>query len=188
MGFYPKHASVPETLQTDRLLLRPLRETDAALDYDAVMSSADQLHWWSQSTWPSAVFTLEENRADLMRHEREHLDREAFTYTVMNLNETYCLGCVYIMPLPEQARQVCAEAAYSAHVGFWVRTSELGEDLDAHLFETLRNWFSKEWEFDCIVFIVSPFEPRQINLFKKADLEQLAAITLSGDRRFWVFG
>ena len=77
MDFYPANTPPPEEKRTQRLYLRPLRETDNALDYDAVMSSAEQLRRWSQSDWPADDFTSEQNRADLERHEREHRDRDA---------------------------------------------------------------------------------------------------------------
>src|SRR5262245_53792786 len=145
MEFYPANIPAPEERRTNRLLLRPLRATDVELDYEAVMSSAEQLRRWSQSDWPTDDFTLTQNLDDLQEHEREHDQREAFTFTVMNPPGTSCLGCVYIMPLRPEVTQVCPGAAYPANVGFWVRTSELTNELDKHLFATLRDWFKTEW-------------------------------------------
>ena len=86
-------------LRTDEFLLRPLRATDVQLDYDAVISSRAQLLLSSGSTWSREGFTIEENLADLERHEREHRERVAFTYTMMNTEETECVGCLYMNPL-----------------------------------------------------------------------------------------
>jgi RimJ/RimL family protein N-acetyltransferase len=187
MEFYPANAPVPEKKKTTRLLLRPLQATDVELDYDAVMSSAEQLRRWSQSSWPADDFTLAQNRADLQRHEREHRERKAFTFTVLNPRGAHCLGCVYIMPLWPQAAQLCTGAAYPADIGFWVRTSELANDLDRHLFATLREWFKAEWAFDCVIFTISQQETRQAALFKEAGLELRSALTLSDGRLCWVF-
>lgn len=187
MEFYPASVPVPEEKRTDRLLLRPLRASDAELDYDAVMSSAEQLRRWSQSSWPADDFTLAQNRADLQRHEREHHERKAFTFTVLNLQATRCLGCVYIMPLWPQAVELNIGAAHPADVGFWVRTSELAHDLDKHLFAALREWFKTEWAFDCMVFTISQQEARQAALFREAGLELHSALTLPDGRRCWVF-
>jgi hypothetical protein len=44
--------------------------------------------------WPREGFTLEKNLADLEEHQQEFLDREAFTYTVVSLDESRVLGCV----------------------------------------------------------------------------------------------
>ena len=188
MEFYPASAPVPEEKRTNRLLLRPLRATDVELDYDAVMSSAEQLRRWSQSGWPADDFTLAQNLDDLQRHEHEHRERVAFTFTVLNSHGTRCLGCVYITPLRHQAAQLCAGAAYAADVGFWVHTSELANDLDKHLLATLREWFKTEWAFDCIVFTINQQEARQAALLSEAGLQLRAAVTLSDGRPCWVFG
>lgn len=60
-----------DELRTDEFLLRPLRETDAGLDYDALMASRELLRLWESSTWLADDFSLEANRADLARHERD---------------------------------------------------------------------------------------------------------------------
>jgi RimJ/RimL family protein N-acetyltransferase len=171
MAFYPPAARVPEELRTARLFLRPLRAADAALDYDAVLASAAQLRRWSQSSWPADDFTLAENLADLQRHEREHEEQAAFTYTVLDPAGTRCLGCVYLMPLWPGAVSLCAGADYPATVGFWVRTSEIANDLDRHLLAALRDWLRAEWAFDCVVFSLSLQEARQATLLAEAGLE-----------------
>jgi len=187
MNFYPANALVPEEKRTDRLFLRPLRATDVELDYDAVMSSAQQLRRWSQTDWPADDFTLAQNLADLQRHEREHIERKAFTFTVLNPHATRCLGCVYITPVWRQVAQLCAGAAYAANVGFWVRTAELADDLDKHLLATLREWFQNEWVFDCVVFTVGQQEARQATILSEASLKRRAAFTLPDGRAGWAF-
>jgi hypothetical protein len=97
--FYPNDVPVPEVLRTDKFLLRPLIATDVQLDYVAVMSSRAQLFRCSGDTWPREGFTLEEDLADLERHEWEHRERVVFTYSAMNLAETECLGCLYMNSL-----------------------------------------------------------------------------------------
>lgn len=87
MEFYPASVPVPQENRTSRLRLRPLRATDVELDYKAVMSSAEMLHRWSQSDWPTDDFTLAQNLADLQRHKREHIERKAFTFTVLTSKE-----------------------------------------------------------------------------------------------------
>src|SRR5215216_5901940 len=188
MEFYPLNAAVPKEKRTDRLLLRPLRATDVELDYDAVMSSAEQLRRWSQSDWPADDFTLAQNLDDLQRHEREHIERKAFTFTVLNPLATRCLGCVYIKPVWPQIAQLCAGAAYAADVGFWVRTAELASDLDKHLLATLREWFKAEWAFDCVTFTISQQEARQAALLSEVGLEPRGAFTLPDGRSCWAFG
>lgn len=184
--FYPARAPVPEEKRTPRLLLRPLRATDVELDYDAVMSSAEALRRWSGSEWPRDGFTLAENLADLERHEREHNERKAFTFTVVNPKETRCLGCVYLVPVWPEVDALCVGAAHAAAVDFWVRTSELAGDLDRHLLATALDWFGSEWAFDCILFTNHPQETRQAALFAEAGLVR-SALTWPDGRPGWAF-
>lgn len=85
------------------LHLRPIRETDTALDYPAVMGSRERL-WgifgpaWS---WPRETMTYEEDRLDLLRHEKEIAAHQSFNYALLDDEETAILGCVYIDP-PER--------------------------------------------------------------------------------------
>ena len=187
MEFYPASAPVPAEHRTPRLLLRPLRAADVELDYEAVISSAAQLRRWSQSNWPADDFTLAQNLADLERHEREHGERVALTYTVLNPAATTCLGCVYIEPAPLGAASLCAGAAYAAHVGFWVRAAEVAADLDRHLLAALREWLEADWAFECVVFTLSPQETRQAALLAEAGLQRRLTFTLPDGRECWAF-
>jgi len=187
MRFFPAKGSPPEERGTKRILLRPLRAADVLLDYDAVMSSAPDLRRWSQSDWPSDDFTLAENLADLERHEREHLERTAFTFTVLDPDRTQCLGCVYLKPVSAEAAVLCAEALHAAEVAFWVRASECARDLDRHLLTTLREWFAKDWEFDCLLFPISPQETRQSAILRDAGLEMRLTYTPADGRSRQVF-
>lgn len=49
MEFYPASGPVLQEKQTSRLRLHPLRATDVEFDYEAIMSSAEMLHRWSQT-------------------------------------------------------------------------------------------------------------------------------------------
>ncbi len=175
--FYPSDARIPEALQTDEFLVRPLRATDVTLDYDAVISSRAELLLGSGGTWPREGFTLEENLADLERHEREHQDRVAFTYTVMNPTETECLGCIYLDPLESILGHDGGSSGYladrTAYVTFWVRHSRLADNLDRRLLQALISWFQNEWAFLHVIFIAQQVEERQIRLFEEMGLRLL---------------
>jgi len=188
MEFYPAHTPVPQEKRTSRLLLRPLRATDVDLDYEAVMSSAEMLRCWSQSDWPADDFTLAQNLSDLQRHEREHIEGKAFTFTVLDLQGTRCLGCVYIQPVWPEDMPLCKDAAYATDVGFWVRTSEVANALDEHLLAVLRAWFQAEWAFDCILFTVGQQNTHQAALLEAAGLEQRLAYRSPDGRSWRVFG
>jgi hypothetical protein len=178
--FYPHDAPVPEVLRTEEFLIRPLRASDVALDYDAVISSRAELLLGSGSTWPREGFTLEENLADLQRHEQEHHDRVAFTYTIMNPSETECLGCLYIVPLEKLIGHDGASGEYlsenTAYASFWVRQSRLADHLDRRLLQALIPWFQNEWAFSYVLFIAQRIEQRQIQLYEEMGLRFLYSL------------
>ena len=186
IGFHLAGSLVPHEKRTERLILRPLRASDAERDYDAVMSSAAELRRCRGSEWPSDDFTLAENRADLERHEREHERGEAFTYTVLAPDGARCLGCVYIVPVWMGAAALCEGAAQAACVGFWVRASEGSTDLDRHLLVALREWLGTEWPFDCVLFTNCVADSRQAALLAEAGLSRLPLVWPDG-RTGWAF-
>lgn len=182
MRFHPPEVNVPEEMYEGSFLLRPLQSAHVELDYDAVMEDPAYLRTWSQSSWPANDFTLSENLKDLERHEREHREGIAFTYTVLSPGSERCLGCVYITPLDVRIAASRIPAAkrpdpetFSADVCFWVRPSEIPLDLDYRLLLSLKAWLAGEWRFDSIFIHTSAADERQSSLFKQAGLERIAS-------------
>ena len=117
---------------------------DVEKDYEAVMESQEMLLKDTGGRWPRQGFTLAENFADLERHQREHLGREAFTYTVVSPDESRVLGCVYINP--DEDPEV------DARIRMWVRQSEHEGGLDPVLFESVRAWIRSDWPFSKVIY------------------------------------
>ncbi len=153
MAFNNDDFHAPEELRTDEFLLRPILESDAALDYEAVMASREYLRPWEGTGWPADDFTLEDNREDVAKLERWHAAGERFTYTVLDPTGTRCLGCVYLLPTGAPLfarRQIDAIdsarwSEYDVAVNFWVRTSRLANGLDRRLLDALGPWLAQEW-------------------------------------------
>lgn len=203
--FYPEDEPVSVGLVGQEMVLEPLSNRHVELDYEAVMESKEALRRWSMSDWPSDDFKIEENAVDLTRHESEHFDRIAFTYTVLNPNGTECLGCVYIKPLGDELREAlpaqwAADVAHEdehhaqdlEHVAvatFWVRQSRLAENLDRQLLEKLIYWLEEEFSFDRVLFGTAEKDDRQVSLFQELGLKQVHRSELPdgrGARLFFV--
>jgi hypothetical protein len=77
-------------------VIRFARLTPAVVEQDhaAVMRDVPLLRAWSGQDWPTPSFTVAENLVDLVRHDREHADRIAFTHSV--LLDDVIVGCVYV--------------------------------------------------------------------------------------------
>jgi hypothetical protein len=135
--FVPVDFEVPASPEADRFRLRMLSMNDVEKDYEAVIESRELLHTMFGGPWPRHGFTLEENLADLERHQQEFLSRKAFAYTVVSLDEIRVLGCVYI--------ELSKTANSDAGVVMWVRQTEYDKGLDEILFNEVRNWISSDW-------------------------------------------
>jgi len=121
--------------------LRPIRESDVAIDYPAVMGSRERL--WSifgpPWGWPPATMTFEQDRSDLARHEREQLEHLSFNYAVLDAGESELFGCVYIDP-PERV-------GADADISWWVVDDAVGEPLETALAALVPRWIASVWPF-----------------------------------------
>ncbi len=143
--FAPESATIPSGVETTGFKIRMLTINDVVKDYDAVMSSIERLTgvFGPNETWPEGL-TLEEDLVDLGWHQKEFELKSSFAYTVMNLDESRCLGCVYVDPSEKMN--------YDARVILWVRQSEAGSGLDEELFTTVKTWLSEKWWFSAVAF------------------------------------
>lgn len=143
--FVPESFTAPAVLETEKFRLRTLTVNDVVKDYDAVMSSASHIKELSPgSEWPTGL-TLEQNLIDLGWHQKEFQSGRSFAYTVVDLDESRVIGCVYINP----TRKV----GFDAEVYLWTRPPEqityINEDI---LRGTVKQWLKNEWPFKAPVF------------------------------------
>ncbi len=143
--FVPEDFAVPAALVHADFRLRMLAASDTQADYEAVMASQARLRAGSPHGWPRVGFTLEENRADLIRHEQEFHDRVAFAYTMVSPDDSTVLGCVYINPTDP-------EDEHDAQVYMWVR-DEYHPALTDALFEAVHAWLRQDWPFQSVRYI-----------------------------------
>ena len=142
--FIPPQFEVPATLETSEFRLRMLTVHDVVKDFDAVMASVEHLKTiWPGGTWPVGL-TLEQNLIDLGWHQKEFQTRRSFAYTVVSLDESRVLGCVYIDPSPKPG--------YDATVCLWARQSELAGGLETRLYEAVREWIDNDWPLERVAF------------------------------------
>ena len=95
----PRDFTPPARADGQGFHLRMLTIHDVVKDFDAVIAAAPRLGGAMEpgGSWPDGL-TLEENLIDLAWHQREFTIGHSFAYTVMNDDETRCLGCCYINP------------------------------------------------------------------------------------------
>ena len=135
----PDDFKVPEKLETAEFRLRMLTVHDVVKDYEAVMTSVPHLRTiWPGGKWPERL-TLEQNLIDLGWHQKEFQARRSFAYTVVALDESRVVGCVYINPTRKRG--------HDAAVYLWARASEHASGLEERLHQAVRTWLAKDWPF-----------------------------------------
>ena len=140
--FVPADFEVPVVFENQHLRLRTLTVNDVVKDYDAVMSSIDHLQgvFGPNSDWPSPDLSLEQDLIDLGWHQKEFQIRSSFAYTVVTLDESRVIGCVYIFP--------SSKGDYDASITMWVRADVVDEGYDGILFRTVKDWIARDWPFE----------------------------------------
>jgi hypothetical protein len=143
--FVEREFEIPLQLETGEFRIRMLGVNDVVKDYDAVMSSAEYVGdvFGPNSGWPDGL-TLEQNLIDLGWHQSEFQRRRSFAYTVVSLDETKVVGCVYINPTRKRG--------YDAQVYLWAREAETGSPADSRLINVVSEWLAADWPFENVAF------------------------------------
>lgn len=178
MPFSDATEPVPTELRTKEFVLRPIVVDDTEMDYAAVMETREQLRLWRQSTWPEDDFTVEANRTDLIDLEQRHAAHRAFTYTVLDLDGTECLGCVYVFPtsatflVKSMVTPVGEDewADVDAVIFFWARLSRMATGMDKRLLAALRAWFNEGWKLKRAVYVTNEQFQQQLDFIDRTDL------------------
>jgi hypothetical protein len=105
----PDGFTIPVGPANDQFRLRMLSVDDVVKDFEAICDRVDR----NGSSKPPFVSTVRENLVDLGWHQKEFELRRSFAYTVVALDESRVLGCVYINP----------SRTHYASVWMWVRRS-----------------------------------------------------------------
>lgn len=145
----PESFPVPEGLEHPHFHLRKLTERLTRSDYDAVMATQRRLRAHSPNGWPRVGFSLEENRADLIRHESEFDERIAFAYSVLAPATGEVIGCVYINP----------SSSADAEVYLWMREKEHTAGMTPELFAAVQAWLDERWPFATIDYVRREYYP-----------------------------
>ncbi|MEI6462856.1 MAG: hypothetical protein WCO33_04295 [bacterium] len=162
--FVPKDFKVPE-LRKDKYIARKLCARDVYLDYFAVMSSIDTIHKTRGGSWPTPDLNIEEDLIDLSWHQREFESKTSFAFTIMNITETECLGCIYFYP-----PRSCMNSAQSndtnhdVEVSWWVTAKAYKEGLYEIVSKDIKIWVKEDWPMKNVKF-TNKFLPKEFDSF-----------------------
>lgn len=145
--FIPDAFDPPLGLADPRFVLEPLGPQHNERDYVAWTSSMEHIKatpGFVGRSWPHEM-TLEENRADLERHQQEFADRTGFTYTVLDPADGDVVGCLYIYPPKDEP---------GVRVSSWVRADRA--ELDVPLAQAVADWLRTAWPFARVRYVDRP--------------------------------
>ena len=146
MPFVSPDFVLPEIVECDGFVLRPIHMNDTLIDYDAVMTSIDTIRetYWRAPGWPQEDLTFMQDLIDLAWHTKERQFRTSFVYIAVSLDGKVQLGCIYIDPSVKEG--------FDANVQIWVRASESTTGFDDRLYQTARDWIAREWPFERVAY------------------------------------
>ena len=145
--FFPQNKSVPEELVFVNFRIRQLRASDNELDYNAVIESG----------FRPEGFPREENLKQISVHEKDHDNKMEFAFTILDVEETECYGCIFVKPLVPFLKYAFFNDRILEHlhleqtdpgVSFWITPTGWKMNLYEKLLEELPKWFEREWPYE----------------------------------------
>jgi hypothetical protein len=129
----------PVKVEREHYILEVLAPKHNERDYEAWTSSRESLKgiFGPRNDWPGDVADLNGNLKDLENHLREFEEREAYTYSILSLDESRCIGCLYIRPTPAKE--------FSARVDFWF--TDENKEFEREFLFWLQVWLTRDWKF-----------------------------------------
>ena len=169
--FFPKTRSVPEELVFNNIRIRQLRASDNELDYNAVIESG----------FRPEGFPKEENLKQISRHEEDHDKKLEFAFTILDLKETECYGCIFIKPLVpflkfaffnDRIFEDLHLVENDPGISFWITPTGWKMNLYEKLLEELPKWFQREWPYESWYLLGMRPSPEEIKAITKFNLDQ----------------
>lgn len=148
----PKDFKPPKLIKK-HYIARKLMAKDVYLDYIAVMSSIDVIHKTRGGKWPTPDLTIEEDLIDLCWHQREFEYKTSFAYTVMNKEETKCLGCIYFYPPRAGMSSAASSEESDVCISWWVTQEMYEKGFYEKLSLDVKEWVGKEWPFEKVFWV-----------------------------------
>lgn len=145
--FVPENFEVPLEAAGAGFIIRKLTVDEVEKDYKAVMSSKESLRKIfpdNHDGWPADTMTLEDNYNDLKEHQDEFDKRIGFAYTVVNSEDTECIGCIYLFPWEEPD--------YDCQLYFWVTDKVKNRGFEQTLETFIKKWIDEAWPFKNVVY------------------------------------
>lgn len=149
--FVPKDFE-PKDLIKEDYIARKLTTRDVYLDYIAVMSSIDIIHETRSESWPTKELTIEDDLIDLGWHQREFEFKSSFAFTIMNKEQTECLGCIYFYPDDSEMSDANSKPGYDVNISWWCTQKMYDNGFYERLSYDIKEWVERDWPFEKVFY------------------------------------
>ncbi|MFD0713407.1 GNAT family N-acetyltransferase [Paenibacillus sp. GCM10027626] len=109
----PMLLPIPESFESDRLLIRAPLPGDGAAVNEAMKESAEELRCWMP--WAQTMPTIEQSELNIRRSQLQFMERSDLRLLLFHKNDAHFIGSSGLHRIDWQARKF--------EIGYWVRTS-----------------------------------------------------------------
>lgn len=170
--FWRAEWAVPDRIESNELLLRPLQSSDAERFFHSYMGSQAWLYQRLGWSWPTDKSSMEQNQSMVKLHLKQQQEHKAYTYIVVDQQRDMLVGAVYFVPVGEErGRSGTINAnSYNAEITWWLTEPAVNRSLHNNLFALLTDWLQSGWPWSQVLFPVA-----ESNQPSRAVLENSAA-------------
>jgi RimJ/RimL family protein N-acetyltransferase len=148
----------PETIETERLLLRPPQRADAQMIYEAVIESQAELERFMSWMTPGNVYTLEEAIRYTRLGAADSIRRQTVPLSIWRKEDNTFIGNTGLHDIEWEYRRF--------EIGYWLRTSMSGHGYMTEAVNALTR------------FCFDVLEATRVEIQCDADNERSAAVAL----------
>ena len=172
---------IHDQFESGKFKLLPLLVKNNELDYNAVMEARSFLNKLNDGRWPTVDFTLDQNREDLMGHEKSRKKREEITFSIFDSLGEKVIGCIYIRPIKKRLQEIIPQSDFeklnlhndSASIWYWFVPKAVGEGIEDIFLREFKKWLVEDWNFPFIAYLLSNETSKidyYISIFEKNEL------------------
>ena len=181
ISFFPEDKEVPNELIFNGIKIRQLRSSDNELDYQAVIESG----------FRPEGFPKEENLKQISRHEQDHNDRKEFAFTIMDVDENICYGCIFIKPINpflkfaffnDRVIENLDIKETDPGISFWITPKGWDLNLFSRILNELMDWFKSEWPYEKLFFLGMRPSEEEVSMIEKVCLKRNFLLQLQNEK------
>ncbi|TCM97910.1 RimJ/RimL family protein N-acetyltransferase [Paenibacillus sp. BK033] len=157
-GMNPILMTIPESFESERLIIRAPLYGDGAAVNEAIIESIEELRPWMP--WANKIPTIEESEINVRQSRLEFLERTDLRLLLFHKETGRLVGSSGLHRMDWQARNF--------ETGYWVRTSYEGQGYITEAVEAITNFAIQELEANRIEIRCDARNKRSANVAERS--------------------